>query len=257
MTIKYCPLASGSKGNALWVETGDGAVLVDAGLAGRELMRRLDAAGLNPGALQAILISHEHRDHVSGAGVLARRLRLPIYLNQATRRRAAFLLDHVETRDFRTGEPFRLAGLAIQPFSVSHDAADPSGFIFERQGVKLGLATDLGVSTSLVRERLAGCRGLILEANHDPQMLMNGPYPWEIKMRVKSRHGHLSNQDAAELLAQVAHAGLAHVVLAHLSEVNNRPELALAVVGSAVNTPARGFTLTAAGQHAPGPLREI
>ena len=142
-------------------------------------------------------------------------------------RQAAPGLGKIRTECFRTGSDFGLGNLNIHAFSISHDCADPVGFIFESGGTRLGLATDLGVVTNLVREHLTGCRALIVEANHDPDMLMDGPYPWETKRRVRGRRGHLSNADTAELVAAVDHRDLAFVVLAHLSETNNLPNLAL------------------------------
>lgn len=251
--IRFCVLSSGSKGNAIWVESGGRALLVDAGLSGKELVRRMNLAGLDPARLEGILVTHEHRDHVHGVGVMARRFKIPVYINEATMIAADYLLGPVRPVLFRTGADTEIAGLNVHPFSISHDSADPVGFTFENSGSRLGLATDLGVATNLVRERLAGCHGLILESNHDLKMLMEGPYPWETKRRVKSRHGHLSNEDAAELLASLAHSGLSQVVLAHLSQTNNLPELALECVGSAVS----GLPLTAARQDEPGPVVEL
>lgn len=255
--LRFCLLASGSKGNAIWVEGADQAVLIDSGLAGKELKRRLATAGLDIQKLQAIIVSHEHRDHIQGVGVLARSLHLPVYLNAPTRKQAETLLNKVETQLFRTGSDFVIGSLTIQPFAVSHDCADPVGFTFVRNGIKLGLATDLGVATRLVQQRLSGCHALILEANHDPQMLIDGPYPWELKQRVRSRHGHLSNFDTAELLAAVSHSRLQHVVLAHLSETNNHPDLALETVRAAFSAAPPELNLSAASQDQPGQVFEI
>jgi len=275
MTMRFCVLASGSKGNAAWIEAGGEAVLVDAGLSGRELIRRMTLAGLEPDRLKAILVTHEHRDHVLGVGVLARRWGLPVYINEATLDRSRPIIGSIKPHLFSTGTDFAVGEFQIHPFSLSHDAADPVGLTFERNGTRLGLATDLGVATNLVRERLSGCRALILEANYDDQMLTEGPYPWETKRRVRSRHGHLSNENAAELLADVAHAGLIKVVLAHLSQTNNTADLALQCFGQRLEVegwrwedensytpPASGLrppalTLEAADQDAPGKIVEI
>ncbi|MEW5721621.1 MAG: MBL fold metallo-hydrolase [Thermodesulfobacteriota bacterium] len=255
--IKFCVLSSGSKGNALWVEAGGRAVLVDCGLTLKELRRRLRSTGLDPARLEAIVVSHEHRDHISGVGVTARRLRLPVHINQGTLKRVPETAGRFRTEIFETGKEFSTAGLVLRPFSLSHDTADPVGFTFEQDGVKLGLATDLGVSTNLVRERLGGCQALILEANHDYDMLMTGPYPWPLKQRVNSRRGHLSNKDSAELLAAVEHPGLKTVVLAHLSEVNNHPDLVLDFFRSSFKPGPDGFTLTTASQYEPGRLIKV
>jgi phosphoribosyl 1,2-cyclic phosphodiesterase len=244
-------LASGSKGNAIWIEAGEARIMVDAGLSCREIERRMALAGLKPARLTAVLVSHEHRDHVAGVGVLARRYRLPIYMNRATLGACRDQLGKVQVRHFTTGEGFELDGLAIRPFSVSHDAADPVGFTFIFEGMKLGLATDLGVATNLVKDHLRSCQALILESNHDPRMLLDGPYPWELKRRVQGRRGHLSNPDAAKALAEIKHAGLAQVVLAHLSETNNLPDKALAEVGPVLSRPAGQTRLTTACQDRP------
>jgi len=232
------------------------AVLVDAGLSGKELERRMAVAGLSPQKLRAILVSHEHHDHISAVGILARRLGLPVHMNELTLTQCQAELAGVLVSLFRTGEKFDLGPFSIHPFSLSHDAADPVGFTLSNNGVLLGLATDLGVATNLVRTRLSNCKALVIESNHDPQMLLNGPYPWELKRRVQSRHGHLSNDDAAELLSSVAHKGLTQVVLAHLSETNNEPELALARVGS-VLAPLADFQLEVAFQDTPSQIFEL
>jgi len=215
------------------------------------------AAGLDPARLKAILVSHEHRDHVAGVGVAARMWNIPVYLNPSTLEATNGILGRFEHRLFSTGEELVVGDLEIHPFSQSHDAADPAGFTFRHKDAKIGVATDLGAATALVREHLAGCRALVLEANHDPDMLMNGPYPWHLKTRVRGRKGHLSNHDSAELLVQIADRDLRQVVLAHLSEVNNLPELALECIGSALTPSSRGFGLIAACQRTPGPVFEL
>jgi phosphoribosyl 1,2-cyclic phosphodiesterase len=227
-TLSVCVLASGSKGNAIYVSDGDTAILVDAGLSGIEIARRMHAAGLEMESLKAILVSHEHSDHVRGVGVLARRHRLPVYITRDTAAAAASQLGSIEDlKHFETGRHFCIDGLAIHPFSISHDAHDPSGFTIEQNGHKIGIATDMGIATGMVKEHLKSCSLLVLEANHDPTMLIEGPYPWPLKQRIKSRDGHLSNQDSRDLLAEIKHDGLCHVILAHLSETNNTPEKAL------------------------------
>ena len=254
--IRFCVLASGSRGNSVWVESDGAAVIVDNGLSGKAFKQRVALAGLDIRRLKAIIVSHEHRDHILGVGVLARMMKLPVYLNEATYKQAESGLGRIHVVPFVTGVDLRIGHLAIHPFSISHDAADTAAFTFQSGSAKLGLATDLGTATALVKRRLAGCDALILEANHDPDMLRNGPYPWEIKRRVRGRQGHLSNQDAAELLAGLVHSGLRHVVLAHLSQTNNLPDLALETVG-AVQSDRTGFRLEAASQDQPGSLVEI
>ncbi len=251
-----CALASGSKGNCLYVSDGDTALLIDAGLSGVEIERRLAVHDIDPRSLTAILISHEHSDHIQGAGVFARRYQLPVYISRETWRAAGTFLGKIETyRYFECGSGFVIGELDIHPFSLSHDAADPAGFTFTRSGLKIGLATDLGVATTMVKENLKGCQVLILEANHDPEMLIEGRYPWPVKQRIKGRTGHLSNNDTRQLLAELKHDGLAHVVLAHLSHENNTCEKALSVAGEALGV--SHTTLSVALQHRCGELIQI
>jgi len=232
-------------------------LLVDAGLSGRELERRMARVGISPRKLSAILVSHEHRDHISGVGVLARRYRLPVYINELTLSQCQAALDRVQVKIFETGKDFELGPIKVHPFSVSHDAVDPVGFTFGNNGMVLGLATDLGVATNLVKAHLAKCNAMVIESNHDREMLINGPYHWELKRRVQGRRGHLSNDAAADLLTAVLHEDLTRVVLAHLSEINNEPELALARAGSVLNSASLGFHLDVAYQDRPSEIFEI
>lgn len=225
MSLTFCTLASGSKGNCIYVSAGEGAVLIDCGLSAKETLRRLEARGLPLHAIKAIIITHEHTDHVRGVRVLAKRLRVPALATGATWA-AARDTDTVRHVPMTAGQALETAGIKVHPFSVPHDAADPVGLVLTAGGARLGVATDLGAPTRLVRHHLAGCQALVLEHNHDAQMLAEGSYPPWLKQRVRSAHGHLSNEQGAELLADLAHQGLRQVVLAHLSEQNNRPELA-------------------------------
>jgi phosphoribosyl 1,2-cyclic phosphodiesterase len=247
-------LASGSKGNAIYVSDGDTAILVDAGLSGIEIAKRMHAAGLQMESLKAILVSHEHSDHVRGVGVLARRHRLPVYITPGTAAAAGSQLGHIDDlRHFETGRDFSIDGLVIHPFATSHDAQDPSGFTIAQNSHKIGIATDMGIATGMVKEHLKACSVLVLEANHDPTMLIEGPYPWPLKQRIKSRNGHLSNQDSRDLLAEIKHDGLCHVILAHLSETNNTPEKALQTTLQALDAQDR-FQLHVACQDHCGDL---
>ncbi len=303
-------LASGSKGNSTLIASSTTRILVDAGLSCRELMKRMKAAGEDPFCLDAILITHEHQDHVQGMAVTARRLGIPVYLtepthrawvrwmtpqkrityaewlaqrrasvqsspfsvhekgsdlraNQATGRRAQSTeergtavarcsADAASEPDeeekaaaqeclsepekdptslpaveyFRSGSGFRVGDIAVTPFTIPHDAADPVGYVFEAEGVRIAIATDLGYMPSNVNMHLRRSDVLMLESNHDVEMLRDGPYPWSVKQRVMSRVGHLSNDAAADFLARNYDGGAAYVILAHLSENNNLPELA-------------------------------
>jgi phosphoribosyl 1,2-cyclic phosphodiesterase len=233
--LQVCVLASGSKGNAIYVSDDRTAILVDAGLSGIEIERRMQAACIDVRSLKAILVSHEHSDHIRGVGILARRYRLPVYITSETATAAAQSLGRIDRmQHFEIGRSFAIDDLAIHPFATSHDASDPAGFTISQNGRKIGIATDLGIATAMVKQHLQACSLVVLEANHDPTMLTEGPYPWPLKQRIKSRSGHLSNQDSGDLLAQLKHDGLSHVILAHLSETNNTPEKALAAVQKAI-----------------------
>lgn len=234
--LVFCPLASGSKGNAIYVSDGRTSLLIDAGLSVVETKRRMAERGLSPDGLSAILVSHEHSDHIAGVGPLSRRYDLTVHLSSATYKASAPRLGRLAAiRHFQCGKPFEVGTFQVHPFSTSHDAADPAGFTLRAGDLKLGVVTDLGVVTHVVREHLRDCWLLLLEANHDPEMLMAGPYPWHLKQRVKGRTGHLSNFDSRDLLGDLLHDGLRHVVLGHLSEQNNTPDKALAAVAPALN----------------------
>lgn len=224
-------LASGSSGNCLYIESGDGAVLIDAGLAKREILARLRQAGGDEERIAAILLTHEHIDHVRGAYALARHLKVPIYatggtLHEMIRNRGAGTIA-VDLVRCRWAEVMKIGNFTVNAFPVSHDAREPCGFRVADNGVSIGCCTDTGIITPGTEEWLSRCEGLILESNHCPEMLRTGPYPEMLKRRIRSRHGHLSNPDAAGCIRKLC-SGLSQVMLAHLSEVNNTPEKALA-----------------------------
>ena len=194
------------------------------------------AKGLDPASLTAILVSHEHTDHIQGVGVMARRFGLTVHISDGTWQASQHALGKLaDVRPFACGHPFSIGNLAIHPFSISHDAIDPAGFTIGCNGSKVGVATDLGIATGVVKTHLQACDALILEANHDSQMLIDGPYPWPLKQRIRGRNGHLSNDDAALLLETLCHDRLAHVILAHLSEENNTPAKAKQTVETVIN----------------------
>jgi phosphoribosyl 1,2-cyclic phosphodiesterase len=307
--VRFTVLASGSKGNSTIVSGGRTRILVDAGLSCRELFRRMKLAGEDPSTLDAIVITHEHQDHVSGLAVMARKLGIPVYFTEAThrawirwltprrqmtyaqwlelcRRQAAERRAELETAPqpsnvedpaedpeeaeadcqplstqpatptaqslepnpapdpsgppslkqdptwlpaveyFQAGQPFTIGDMALSPFTISHDAADPVGFVFTAEGVRMGFATDLGYVTPNVRQQLRALDLLLIESNHDLEMLRDGPYPWSVKQRVLSRVGHLSNEAASAFLSTGYDGQATYVILAHLSENNNLPELA-------------------------------
>ena len=237
MAARLTVLASGSKGNCAVVASARTRLLVDAGLSCRETFRRMRAAGEEPERLDAILISHEHSDHVVGLEVLARKTQAPVYMTADThqawvrdRRQRARGEPHAPSPErvefFSAGHSFVVGDITVTPFTTPHDATDPVAFTFRLEGVKLGLVTDLGYLPPNVRDHLRGCDGLMIESNHDLEMLRGGPYPWAVKQRVMSRVGHLSNDALAEFFAKDYDGGAAFLVLAHLSEQNNHPEIA-------------------------------
>jgi phosphoribosyl 1,2-cyclic phosphodiesterase len=247
--VRVSVLASGSRGNATYISDGGTAILIDAGLSGIEIQRRMAAKGLDPNSLDAILVSHEHTDHIQGVGVLSRRFGLTVYINEGTRQASGNALGQLAgVFPFTCGNAFAIGGLAIHPFSISHDAEDPAGFTISCDGAKVGLATDLGIATGVVKTHLRACDILILEANHDARMLMDGPYPWPLKQRIHGRSGHLSNDDTALLLETLQHDRLTHVILAHLSEENNTPDKARQAVKTVLN--GAGVKLHVASQAA-------
>jgi len=225
--IRFSVLASGSRGNACYVATEKAAILIDAGLSCRELERRLQGLGVDPGALNALILTHEHSDHVRGAGPLLRRYDLPLFTNPKTLQGARKALGNISRPVMiQTGQTFALNGLSIDTFTKCHDARDPFGIVIHHEGVRIGIVTDLGRSTHLLQDRLKGCHALILEFNHDPVMLQDGPYPLELKRRIKGSEGHLSNQQARDLLCTLAHEKLQILIPAHISETNNHPDTA-------------------------------
>lgn len=234
--MKFSVLASGSGGNACYVEADETKILIDAGLSAREIIRRLQMVGTDPETLNALVITHEHTDHIRGAGPLARRFNIPVYINTPTWRKAAGVLGNIsQVISFHAGQAITINDLIIETFTKSHDAVDPVGLMVSLNGLRLGLITDLGRSTRLVEDRLRNCRGLIIEFNHDEDMLAEGPYPPKLKQRIRGKEGHLSNQEAGELLGILAHEDLKCVILAHLSRENNSPALAYEEAQSALN----------------------
>jgi phosphoribosyl 1,2-cyclic phosphodiesterase len=231
----FCPLASGSKGNAIFVGTKTTRVLIDAGISYSSLIQKLSEINVDIQTIQAILITHEHVDHIQGLRVLCKNLQIPILANAET---AKGIYEALQIRPrfkiFTTGEPFVFGDLEVFPFGIPHDTLDPVAFTMRVDGLKLGFCADLGSVTSMIRKQLELCDYLYLEANHQPSMVHASPRPQVYKQRVLSRQGHLSNEECAELLLSVLHDGLKHVHLAHLSSECNSEELALKIVGDAL-----------------------
>lgn len=225
MSLRVCVLASGSRGNSTWIATDRARLLIDAGLSKKETYARLAAIGERPETCDALVISHEHVDHVCGLKGVARDLGRPIYISRGTHSAIEWGKKITAFEIFTPGERFSVGDIEVTPFSIPHDAADPVGFTVEAEGLKVAVVTDLGFIPEHVKLHLRGCHMLVFESNHDVEMLRVGPYPWFVKQRVMSRHGHLSNNAAAQFLT-VDYDGCAQVlVLAHLSETNNHPEI--------------------------------
>src|SRR5579872_5093632 len=291
--VRFTVLASGSKGNCTVVSGGPTRILVDAGLSCRELFKRMKAAGEDPATLDAIIITHEHQDHVNGLGVTARKLGIPVYFTEGThrawmrwltprrqmtykqwleqcRQQAASRQAESEPSEgepddleiaaetnceaessapppekdptflpsvqyFQAGRPLQIGDFLVSPFTIPHDAVDPVGFVFQAEGVRMAVATDLGYVTPNVKAQLKQLDLLLLESNHDLEMLRDGPYPWSVKQRVLSRVGHLSNEAAAQFLESEYDGQATYVILGHLSESNNLPELARVTAERALN----------------------
>jgi phosphoribosyl 1,2-cyclic phosphodiesterase len=316
--VRFTVLASGSKGNSTVVSGGRTRILVDAGLSCRELLRRMKLAGEDPATLNAIVVTHEHQDHVNGLAVMARKLGIPVYFTEATHRawmrwltprrqmtyaqwidqcrkqaaerqpEAEAAVPETEAEDagaeihavgegpagatepdttsrkedptwlpaveyFEAGCRFTIGDIEVNPFTIPHDAADPVGFVFASEGVRMAFATDLGYIAPNVKAHLKGVDLLLLESNHDLEMLRDGPYPWSVKQRVLSRVGHLSNEAAAQFLSTGYDGQAAYVILAHLSESNNLPDLARIAAERALEGRASllGNRLLLAAQHEP------
>lgn len=234
MGVSVSILASGSRGNCALVATSSTRILVDAGLSGRETFKRLRAVEERAEQISAILITHEHSDHVAGLQRLATKLNVPVFLtalthhawSRAVRDQDGALPELPKSEHFSAGRSFRVGNIEVMPFTIPHDAADPVGFTFRAEGVKVGFATDLGYLTANVKDNLRGCNVMVIESNHDVELLRSGPYPWSVKQRVMSRVGHLSNEALAEFFASDYDGGAEYLVLAHLSEQNNHPERA-------------------------------
>ena len=257
--MRFSVLASGSSGNACYAESDNAKILIDAGLSARETERRLNQVGIEPETLDALFITHEHSDHIKGAGVLARRYRLPLYINRKTFERGRKKLGEVPLPIvIQTGQTFAIKDLEVETFTKCHDAADPLGIVLSVNGMRLGMATDLGRSTRLVEDRLRNCQALIIEFNHDLLMLEQGPYPLFLKQRIKGREGHLSNEQGGDLLKAICHENLKKVVLAHLSETNNQPEKAYQKAADVLEKCGFGQTgILISQQDKTGPMIEL
>ena len=234
MGVSVSMLASGSRGNCAVVSSACTKILVDAGISCRETFKRLKTLGEDPHSLAAIVITHEHSDHVYGLATLAKKLRIPVFMTGATHQSWARAMRNEKGErpklekfePFEAGHRFQVGDIEVRPFTIPHDAADPVGFSFSAEGAKVGFVTDLGCLQANVKDNLKRCDVLVIESNHDLETLRVGPYPWSVKQRVMSRVGHLSNLALADFLTNDYDNSATFVVLAHLSEHNNHPEIA-------------------------------
>lgn len=225
--MRFAVISSGSKANCTFVEAAGTRFLIDCGLSCREASLRLGALGIDPLTIKGIIITHEHYDHVRGIAAWQKKHNVTAY---ATRGTGRAVRDVHRIEYFKSGEPFWIDAVQINPFSITHDAADPVGFAIQAEGLKFSQATDLGRVTSTVRDAILNSNALVLESNHDPEMLRSCGYTPELKQRIASSFGHLSNDSAGQLLSDVMHSGLLQVVLGHISENSNTPDLALKTV---------------------------
>ncbi len=260
--MRFSVLGSGSKGNATYLEAAGTALLIDAGMSGIELQRRLAAIGVELSSVHAIFLTHEHNDHIHGAGVLSRRLNIPVFANPSTFSKADSTLNKLAAyKEFDTGAIFHFRNLEIHPFSISHDAADPVGFRISDAKSSFGYCTDTGRVSQLMKQRLSACHALVIESNHDAEMLKKGSYPPYLKQRIRSSQGHLENEEAAAFMKDLLHDGLEHVVLAHLSEENNDPGIAYQVMKTALGRDLdkldANLRISVAAQHRAGELIEF
>lgn len=246
----FCPLASGSKGNCVYLGTGNSKILIDAGISAKAVKEKLSEINVDLSEIEAILITHDHIDHIAGLKVLALKLGIPVFANSETAKGIVETFhDCPKFKIFSTGETFIYKDLEIHPFTVQHDTMDPVGFTIRTQDLKLGFCTDIGFVTTLVTAKLRDCDYLYVEANHEPSMVHASSRPMVYKQRVLSRTGHLSNEGCGNLLTDVAHAGLKHVHLAHLSSECNTPKTALEKISEILEKRGINLQMTIAPQE--------
>ncbi len=256
MSLSYCTLASGSSGNASLIRAGEDAVLLDCGLTGKKLWAAMEELTLDPSHIRAILVTHEHSDHCKGVGVAARKLGVPVYATKGTWKgmlRRVEPLQREQMKRVIPGDPFAVGRLSIDAFPLSHDAWEPCGYRFSDGVHSVGFLTDTGVVLPEALERIRQCTGLVLESNYDPEMLQRGSYPAFLKARIEGVLGHMSNQDCACLMEELAGEKTRHVLLAHLSQDNNHPELALREMKARMSG-AVGLEISVAPRYRSHPL---
>lgn len=235
--FRFCSLFSGSNGNSLFVTDGETRILIDAGVSGIRIIRALDSIGEDPAGIDALLVTHEHRDHSSSVGIIERRLKIPVYATKGTWHVMRNMIGSVNEANvcyLTPGEEFNIGNITVRPFRIPHDATDPVGYSFMCKDKKMTIATDIGHMNMELLENIRNSSLLMLESNHDLEMLENGLYPYVLKRRIKSDHGHLCNSAAGETIALLAAEGVRKFVIGHLSGENNRPDIALSTVGACI-----------------------
>jgi len=258
--MRLAVLGSGSSGNSVVVESAGRRLLIDAGFSARQITLRLNHLGQDPAGIDALLLTHEHQDHNRGAATLLKRHGFPVYATEGTFRGTEFKTEPPAVRHtIRSGQPFEVANtFSVEPFSIPHDAREPVGFVVEDQeGCRIGLVADLGCRSQLAWGRLHDLDAVLIEANHDLGLLRSGPYPWHLKQRVASRHGHLSNHEAAHGVRELLDDRLRHVVLYHLSRTNNLPALAAQAVGEQLEAAGSAAEIVLTQQDEPTSWLEI
>ena len=258
--IRMAVLGSGSGGNATLLNCEDTYILIDAGLSAKQLVSRMEQLGLTPEDLDAILLTHEHSDHARGVDVLLRNRDIPVFANAMTREALSYKMkSEIRWKIFRSGQEFSHGDFQIQSFLIPHDAAEPVGFVISGNNYQVGMLSDVGHITNVMREKLTGCDGIYVEANYDERLLEEDTKrPWSIKQRIQSQHGHLSNSQTAELLSEVACEKLKTVMLSHLSSDCNCPKIAKNTINdSLISRGLNDVTIHCAEQHAPSAWLEI
>ncbi|RYY90982.1 MAG: MBL fold metallo-hydrolase [Chitinophagaceae bacterium] len=253
MSLRFASINSGSNGNCYYVGNDEDAILVDAGISCREIERRMERLGLSLTSVRAIFISHEHSDHIRGLPTLLKKFRIPLYITGPTLRGTGMYLYQELVRDFSGLEEVRVGSLRVRPFSKIHDAADPYSFTVSCGAATVGVFTDLGRCCANLVQHFSLCHAAILEANYDEDMLERGNYPFHLKRRIRGGQGHISNREALELFRAHRPAHLHHLVLGHLSQNNNRPEL----VSQLFEPHMEGVQLTVASRYAESALFEV
>ena len=264
MELRFCPLFSGSSGNSLYLGCGNTHLLIDAGMSGAKITAEMERVGLKPSDLSGILITHEHSDHIAGAGILSRRYDLPIYANEGTWAAMREKLGNISEKNimtFETGADFHIGTLDIMPFATPHDAAEPVGYSFYAGRNKISIATDLGVVRESWLKYVEESDLVLLESNHDVDMLKAGRYPYDLKRRILGNKGHLSNDSAGKAAVELVSRGVRNIVLGHLSNENNFPELAYQSVSCLLQgegiQPGQDVMLSVAGRDGAGGMYVI